>query len=163
MELTSKLCLYHCPKVRILKEYVLIPAERPSGIRSRHRQAQAPTVVGNLFGIHVSEENMKQSASNHQIFFFLIASLIKNKTLPSPLVLSVFKPFATCACSSAISYWRQMRVILMKDELEWHFAPCQLTRTSRNVSQVHWRSSGCLSRLVWTQTALLSDVLHMCL
>lgn len=70
IELTSKFCLNHCPKVRILKEYVLIPAERPSGIRSRHRQAQAPTRVGNLFGIHVSEENMKQSASNHQIFFW---------------------------------------------------------------------------------------------
>lgn len=66
--LSSKKCLYHCPKARILKEYVLIPAERPSGIRSRHRQAQAPTVADNLFGIHVSEENMKQSASNHLIF-----------------------------------------------------------------------------------------------
>lgn len=47
-------------------------------------------MVGNLFGIHVSEENMKQSASNHPIFF-LIASLIRNKTLLSP----TFSPSST--------------------------------------------------------------------
>lgn len=55
-------------KSRVLKEYVLIPAQGFSGIRSRRRQAQTPSMAENLFGIHVSEENMKQGASNHWIF-----------------------------------------------------------------------------------------------
>lgn len=78
-------------KVRVLKEYVLILAEGTSGIRSRHRQAQTPTVAEYLFGIHVSEENMKQGASNHQIFdsFFLHTTMLSSLCLLSP---SPFNP-----------------------------------------------------------------------
>lgn len=50
--------LHNGIKVRVLKEYVLILVEWAFGIRSRRRQAQTPAVAENLFGIHVSEENM---------------------------------------------------------------------------------------------------------